>query len=241
MSRTDSGISAGVSPSRGPSGSNAPRSNRCPAIQGGRTGCPRCRAQVPRPPRPAFAEVTANRALKQRGDSIALKPPQPKAPAVDVAGQGVQDSRQAAALRFDVAVHRHREQRRARLARIRCESSRTEGRSAHCRSSRTSSTGCRPIRGIHVSSDSKSRKRSASAATRGSAVAAPIRCAGSGHSRRFPRPGHPGHGAAVPRGRPARNRPVPHGTPDTGQGRARPSARKAPGPCRHARAAPTRR
>ena len=81
-----------------------------------------------------------------------------------------------------------------RLARIRCGSRKKDGWSAHCRSSRTSSTGWRAaIRPIHVSIDSNSRNRSAWAAAWGAAEA-PTRCAGSGQSR------------AISSARPARSR-----------------------------------
>ena len=60
----------------------------------------------------AFGEWPAGRVLKQGDDGMVLKPAERKAPAIDIARQGWQGSRELAPLRPHVAIHGHHQKRR---------------------------------------------------------------------------------------------------------------------------------
>ena len=185
MSRTDCGISAGVSASRTTSRSNAPISDRCLAISRRKKGLPSVshsssatitdsRSENGRPAVSSSRAMTAwcssPRSVRRRQSISRVRD-----------GRAAENSLRSGPTSRYMATTRSGVKR---LARIRYGSRKRDGWSAHCRSSRTRSTGCRAAtRRIHVSSDSKSRKRSASAAAWAGAVEAPTRCAGSGHSR----------------------------------------------------------
>jgi hypothetical protein len=60
----------------------------------------------------AFGEELADCGLQQTCGRVTLKPPQRQAPAIDVACQRWQGSRQLAVIEFNVAVHGHGQKRR---------------------------------------------------------------------------------------------------------------------------------